>query len=67
MANKISIKKSGSKNEIIRNIINYYREIYKTTEELKDRREVYYTFYEDLANRNSPTLIKRGVIEKVKK
>ncbi len=64
IANKISIKKSGSKNEIIRNIVNYYREIYKTTEELKDEREVYYTFYEDLANRNSPILIKRGVIEK---
>ena len=64
IAKKIGTKVSGSKKEKINNIIKRYGEIYKPQEELKDIRESYYKFYEELANRNQSVLIKKGIIRK---
>lgn len=61
---KLGLKKSGSKKTRISRIIKHYDRIYMPTEKLKDEREIYYKFYEDLANRNQSELIKRGVIKK---
>jgi len=64
IAKKIDVKVSGSKPEKIRNIIKHYEEIYKPQKEIRDSREKYYKFYDELANRNQSLLIKKGIIRK---
>ena len=64
ISNKLAIKKSGSKNQKIKRIVKHYDERYIPSEKPEDRREIYYKFYEDLANRNQSVLMKKGIINK---
>ena len=61
---KLPIKKSGTKEQKIKRIISHYNERYIPTEKTEDRRESYYKFYEELANRNQSVLINKGIINK---
>jgi len=64
MTTKLAIKKSGSKDQKIKRIVQHYDERYIPSEKPEDSREIYYKFYEDLANRNQSILIKKGIISK---
>lgn len=64
ISNKLAIKKSGSKSQKIKRIVKHYDERYIPSEKPGDSREIYYKFYEDLANRNQSVLMKKGIISK---
>ena len=62
--NSLRIACSGSKNDLIDRIIQYYDEVKQITLTQDDERVVYYQFYEDLAERNLDELRKNNVISK---
>ena len=56
---------SGSKNQRISNIINYFASLTaKTPVESEDPRELYYQYLEELAERNNKELYRLGIIKK---
>lgn len=64
ISNKIAIKKSGSKEQKIKRIVEHYDHIYLPSIKPSDNRETYYKFYEELANRRQPDLMRKGIIRK---
>ena len=64
ISNKIAIKKSGSKEQKIKRIVEHYDHIYLPSIKPSDNREIYYKFYEELANRRQPELMRKGIINK---
>lgn len=56
---------SGSKNQRISNIINYFSSLTaKTPVKSEDTRELYYQYLEELAERNNKELYRLGIIKK---
>ena len=60
----IKINCSGSKNDLIDRIIEYYDEVKQITLTQDDERAIYYQFYTDLAERNLDNLRKNSIISK---
>lgn len=60
----LSLSVSGTKNELIDRIIEYYDGIKQITVDETDDRVLFYEFYTDLATRNLSELRKQGVISK---
>ena len=60
----LGLMTSGTKNELIDRIIEYYDSIQEIEVNEDDERALYYEYFEDLACRNLDKLRKQGVIEK---
>lgn len=60
------IKKSGSKEDRINRIIDYFNnlEIKDTSKEATDQRVIYYDYFEQLAKRDMQNLLPNGVVQK---
>lgn len=58
------VKSSGNKEEKIKRIISYFDELINIdVESMKDEREKYYTFFEQLAKKDMPNLIGKKIIK----
>jgi len=64
IAEKTGVPRSGTKGEKIKHILKHYDERFIPTTEIKDQREFFYKFYNELAERNQSELFKKGVILK---
>jgi len=61
---KVGDQTSGTKRERIKRIVKHFDQRYVATQKIKDQREVLYKFYEELAYRNQPELISKGIIKR---
>ena len=60
----LNIQTSGSKSDLITRIIDYYDTLHEISLQTKDERELYYTYYHELAYRDLKALRKNNIIDK---
>ena len=62
--NDLRLTVSGSKAELISKIVSYYDGLHETKEDIKDEREIWYSYYKDFAGRNLKFLREQQLIQK---
>ena len=61
---ELNLSSSGTKEEKVNRIVDYYDNLNMSVEEADDERAVYFDYYEALANRNIELLRKENIIKK---
>lgn len=61
---ELNLPTSGVKSELISRIINYYDSLHEISLQTEDERELYYSYYHELAYRDLKTLRKHNIIDK---